>query len=112
MKPEKIIYDGDMGGDDLWAIAMVMAHNKNSRINNGQPEAAFDIRGITTVFGNVSQPYATQNILKFLNWLGETSIPVFQGADGPIDGRRPFRRQRLWGGWCGRGSFAPGHAGD
>ncbi len=76
---ENVIYDGDMGGDDLWAIAILLAH-----------EDKFNILGISTVFGNVSQPYATQNILNFLHWLRKGSVPVAQGEDLPIDGLRPF----------------------
>jgi inosine-uridine nucleoside N-ribohydrolase len=68
-----------MGGDDLWAIAMLLAHRER-----------FDIRAIATVFGNVSQPFATRNLLNFLHWLGENSIPVVQGADKPCDDMRPF----------------------
>ncbi len=74
-----IIYDGDMGGDDLWAIAMLLAHRDR-----------FDILGIASVFGNVSQPFATQNVLNFLHWIGVDDIGVVQGADTPCDGMRPF----------------------
>ena len=74
-----ILYDGDMGGDDLWAIAMLLAHRKR-----------FDIHAIATVFGNVSQPFATRNLLNFLHWLSDESILVVQGADTPCDGMRPF----------------------
>lgn len=74
-----VIYDGDMGGDDLWAIAMLLAHRD-----------LFDILGISTVFGNVSQPQATRNAMNFLHWLGEDGINVVQGADMPCDGMRPF----------------------
>lgn len=79
MIPKAVIYDGDMGGDDLWAIAMLLAHRDK-----------FRLLGIATVFGNVSQPHATRNVLDFLHWLGEDSIEVVQGADTPCDGMRPF----------------------
>ncbi len=79
MIPTPAIYDGDMGGDDLWAIAMLLAH----------PDK-FDLLGIASVFGNVSQPHATQNVLNFLYWLGRDDIKVVQGADLPCDGMRPF----------------------
>ncbi len=68
-----------MGGDDLWAVAMLLAHRDR-----------FDLLGIASVFGNVSQPHATRNILDFLHWLGEDGIDVVQGADMPCDGMRPF----------------------
>jgi purine nucleosidase len=74
-----ILYDGDMGGDDLWAIAMLLAHLDK-----------FNLLGVATVFGNVSQPFATQNILNFLHWLHIDDIEVVCGADMPCDGMRPF----------------------
>ncbi|PZQ46541.1 MAG: hypothetical protein DI551_04860 [Micavibrio aeruginosavorus] len=74
-----VLYDGDMGGDDLWAIAMLLAHSDR-----------FDLRAIATVFGNVSQPHATQNVLDFLHWLGRDDVEVVQGMDKPCDGMRPF----------------------
>jgi len=79
MISKPVIYDGDMGGDDLWAIAMLLAH----------PDK-FDLLGIASVFGNVSQPHATRNVLDFLHWLGRDDIEVVQGADLPCDGMRPF----------------------
>lgn len=79
MIPKTVIYDGDMGGDDLWAIAMLLAHRDK-----------FNLLGIASVFGNVSQPHATQNIMDFLHWLGEDDIEVAQGANMPCDGMRPF----------------------
>jgi inosine-uridine nucleoside N-ribohydrolase len=74
-----VLYDGDMGGDDLWAIAMLLAHRDQ-----------LDIRGISTVFGNVSQPQATKNAANFLHWMKVDDIPVVEGANMPCDGMRPF----------------------
>lgn len=79
MPQKPVIYDGDMGGDDLWAIAMLLAHRDS-----------FNILGISTVFGNVSQPLATRNAQNFLHWLGIEDIPVVQGEDTPHDSMRPF----------------------
>lgn len=79
MSPKPVIYDGDMGGDDLWAIAMMLAHPDD-----------FGLLGIASVYGNVSQPFATQNVSNFLHWLGRDDIAVVQGADMPCDGMRPF----------------------
>lgn len=79
MIPTPVLYDGDMGGDDLWAIAMLLAHRDR-----------FNLLGIATVFGNVSQPRATDNLLNFLHWLKEDDIVIVQGADTPCDGMRPF----------------------
>ncbi len=79
MTKKSILYDGDMGGDDLWAIAMVLANHKR-----------FDILGISTVFGNVSQPMATRNVQNFLHWLGRDDLEVVQGLNTPRDGMHPF----------------------
>lgn len=70
-----LLYDGDMGGDDLWAVAMLLAHRDK-----------FDIHGIATVFGNVAVPAASRNVLNFLHWLNVDGIPVVQGAAKPYDG--------------------------
>jgi len=79
MMRRPVIYDGDMGGDDMWAIAMLLAHRD-----------VFDVLAIASVFGNVSQPFATQNVMNFLHWLDCDDISVIQGADKPCDGMRPF----------------------
>lgn len=79
MTKTPVLYDGDMGGDDLWALALLLAHKHR-----------FDVRGISTVFGNVSQPMAAHNAANFLHWLGEDGIPVVEGANTPCDGMRPF----------------------
>lgn len=79
MTKTPIIYDGDMGGDDLWAIAMLLAHRDR-----------FNIKGISSVFGNVSQPMASKNAANFLHWLNVKDIEVVEGANMPCDGMRPF----------------------
>ena len=80
MAKTPLIYDGDMGGDDLWAISLLLAHTDR-----------FDILGFATCFGNVSQPYATRNLLNFIHWINHGHIyEVAQGADTPCDGMRPF----------------------
>jgi inosine-uridine nucleoside N-ribohydrolase len=73
-----VIYDGDMGGDDLWAITMLLAHRDR-----------FNILGITTCFGNVGVKTATRNVLGLLQWLGVEDTPVVQGAFRPYDGVQP-----------------------
>lgn len=79
MAKTPLIYDGDMGGDDLWAISALLAHQDK-----------FRILGFATAYGNVSQPFATQNVLNHLHWLKQDSFEVAQGADTPCDGMRPF----------------------
>lgn len=77
MSKINVIYDGDMGGDDLWAIAMMLAH----------PER-FNVLGITTVFGNVSLERATKNVCELLNYTGFGHIPVYKGSDRALDGTK------------------------
>ncbi|MAS87004.1 MAG: hypothetical protein CMH30_03370 [Micavibrio sp.] len=79
MKRIPVIYDGDMGGDDLWAITLMLAH----------PDI-FDVKGITTVFGNVDVTQATKNVCDLLAYLGHEDIPVYVGEDRPIQGARMF----------------------
>ena len=68
-----------MGGDDLWAIALLLANQDR-----------FHIQGISTVFGNVSRDIATRNASNFINALGFGHIPVIPGATRPMDGTLPF----------------------
>jgi purine nucleosidase len=68
-KKKNVIFDGDMGGDDMWAIALLLAHRKR-----------FDVLGISTVFGNVSLPQATKVTLGFLEWMNVKDIDVAQGC--------------------------------
>ncbi len=74
-----VLYDGDMGGDDLWAIATLLAHRDR-----------FDLLGVSSVYGNVSQPYAARNAANFLHWLGIDDLPVIEGVNIPYDGMHPF----------------------
>lgn len=74
-----VIYDGDMGGDDIWGIMATLAH----------PES-FDVKGITTVFGNVNCNNATQNILDVLSHYKHGHIPVYKGANRPLRGDPMF----------------------
>jgi inosine-uridine nucleoside N-ribohydrolase len=78
MKPIPLLYDGDMGGDDLWSLGIILGNR--DKIN---------LLGIASVFGNVSQPHATQNVLDFLHWLRIEDIRVVQGVNSPYDGMTP-----------------------
>lgn len=74
-----LIFDGDMGGDDLWALSIILAH----------PEQ-FGLLGIASCYGNVEQPFATNNMLNHLHWIGHNVRDVAQGAEIPCDGMRSF----------------------
>lgn len=68
----KVIFDTDPGVDDAMALYFALAH----------PE--IEVLGITTVFGNVSAPQATENALYLTNIAGY-AIPVAQGALVPLN---------------------------
>lgn len=78
---QKIIYCGDMGGDDLWAMVVLNSLIKQQKIN---------LLGITTCFGNTNIDQATRNICDMLGVLNQYDIPVYQGASGPISGLSPL----------------------
>lgn len=67
----KIILDCDPGHDDALALMLALA----------SPE--LDVRGVTTVFGNVDLEQTTRNALVVREVLGAT-VPVFPGADRPL----------------------------
>lgn len=68
-----IIIDTDPGQDDAVAILMALA----------SPE--FEVVAITTVAGNVPQPLVTNNALAMCELAGRTDVPVYRGADAPLD---------------------------
>ena len=78
---KKIIYDGDMGGDDLWAVAVLASLVKDQKIN---------LLGITTCFGNTNVQQGTRNVLDMMALTGLDDIPVYQGLDKPISGLDPL----------------------
>jgi purine nucleosidase len=69
---QKIIIDCDPGIDD--ALALVFAH--------GHPD--LDLRGITTVAGNVGLDKTTANALRVRDFIGMRDVPVTAGCPGPL----------------------------
>jgi purine nucleosidase len=69
---QKIIIDCDPGIDD--ALALVFAH--------GHP--GLDLRGITTVAGNVGLDKTTANALRVRDFIGMRDVPVTAGCPGPL----------------------------
>jgi purine nucleosidase len=69
---KKIIIDCDPGIDD--ALALVLAH--------GHP--GLNLRGITTVAGNVGLDQTTDNALRIREFLGMQDVPVVAGCPGPL----------------------------
>lgn len=74
-----LIHDGDMGGDDLWAATIILAHQDR-----------FDILGFATCFGNIDQPFATNNLLNHMHWIGQNGFEIAHGSSLPCDGMHSF----------------------
>ncbi|SES34489.1 nucleoside hydrolase [Lentzea albida] len=66
-----LIIDTDPGVDDAFAIALAAR----------SPEV--ELKGLTTVFGNVGLDLTTANALRLLAHLGRTDVPVVKGSEGP-----------------------------
>jgi purine nucleosidase len=87
---QKIIIDCDPGIDD--AFALVFAH--------GHPE--LDLRGITTVAGNVGLDQTTANALRVRDFAGMQYVPVTAGCPVPL--QRPALHARQVHGDSGLGA--------
>jgi purine nucleosidase len=87
---QKIIIDCDPGIDD--ALALVFAH--------GHPD--LDLRGITTVAGNVGLDKTTANALRVRDFIGMRDVPVTAGCPGPL--QRPALHARHVHGDSGLGA--------
>ena len=72
MTVQKIIIDCDPGIDDALALAFAAGH----------PD--LDLRGITTVAGNVGLDKTTANALRVRDFTGLTDVPVVAGCPGPL----------------------------
>jgi inosine-uridine nucleoside N-ribohydrolase len=70
--PRKIIIDTDPGIDDAMAILFALQ------------SSAVEVVGLTSIFGNVHTPLATENALRLLEMAGQPGIPVAQGATRPL----------------------------
>lgn len=88
-----VLIDTDPGIDD--AIAMLLAL--------ASPE--LDVRGITTVHGNVPVDACTLNAFKVLDLAGRRDVPVVRGAASPLV--RPPRHAELVHGADGLGGLFP-----
>jgi purine nucleosidase/pyrimidine-specific ribonucleoside hydrolase len=76
-EPRPVIVDTDPGLDDALAILLALA----------SPE--LQVRGLTTVAGNLGLEVTTLNALKLLHLASRDDIPVVTGAD------RPLRREPI-----------------
>jgi purine nucleosidase len=71
---EKIIIDGDWGGDEMQLAAVLLAH----------PEKV-QVLGATCVFGNTHHDQVQENARNILHFLKAAHVPVYPGAKGPSD---------------------------
>lgn len=81
---QKIIIDTDPGQDDAVAILLALA----------SPE--LEVLGITAVAGNVPLALTALNCLKICELAGRPDIPVFAGADRPLE-RQPITAEHVHG---------------
>jgi purine nucleosidase len=70
--PRKVILDCDPGIDDACAIAFACGH------------PGLDLRGVTTVAGNVGLQRTTANALSVLEFAGFPDVPVAAGSPVPL----------------------------
>ena len=70
--PTKVILDVDTGTDD--AVALITAALS--------PD--LELLGATTVNGNTTVDYTTENTLRVFDWIGMPEIPVIRGLDRPM----------------------------
>jgi purine nucleosidase/pyrimidine-specific ribonucleoside hydrolase len=71
--PRPIVIDTDPGLDDAVAILYALSRTE-----------AFDLRGITTVAGNIGLATTTRNAGRLLALMGRADVPVIAGADRPL----------------------------
>ena len=89
-QPHKIIFDTDFGSvpqDDAYAL-MLALHS---------PE--LEILGITTVAGNWSVEQGTADVLRMLEIANREDIPVFLGADMPLEHEAGEFERTTYGSW-------------
>lgn len=80
-----IVIDTDPGIDDAVAVLLALQ------------SAEFEIRGITTVAGNIGIATTTRNAGRILALAGRSDIPVLTGASGPLS-RKGFDVADIHGG--------------
>lgn len=90
--PVPLIIDTDAGCDDALAMLIALRH----------PE--FDVKAITTVFGNVPLKQATENVRSILKVFGAQHVPLFAGAS------KSLLLAPSAEGWPGHGSNGLGDA--
>ena len=73
MEARPIIIDADPGQDDAIAILLALASPQE-----------IEVRGITTVAGNVPLPLTSRNARQMVELAGRTDVPVYEGCARPM----------------------------
>jgi purine nucleosidase/pyrimidine-specific ribonucleoside hydrolase len=73
-----VIIDTDAGSDDLMAIAFLLSRKD------------VKIEAITIVDGLARVPAGATNVLRLLQLAGATGVPVYPGAEEPLERTAPF----------------------
>lgn len=71
---EKVIIDGDWGGDEMQLATVLLANPEKVRV-----------LGVTCVFGNTGHDQVVENARNILNFLKAADIKVYPGAKEPSD---------------------------
>lgn len=79
MIKEKVIIDGDWGGDEMQLATVLL----------GNPDQV-EVLGATCTFGNVSHSNVYENAKRILHFLKADRIPLFKGATAPTGRDEPL----------------------
>ncbi|XP_052890074.1 pyrimidine-specific ribonucleoside hydrolase RihA-like [Anopheles moucheti] len=74
-EPRRVILDLDGGGDDAWALVMLLANEKQYNIC---------VQAVTCSHGNARVPDVLVNVLRILASLDRLDVPVYAGASEPL----------------------------
>lgn len=74
----RVVFDTDCGTDDLIALAYLVSCQ------------SIDLVAVTTVHGLTSAKAGAQNVRRVLSLLGKPGVPVFVGAESPLNRDRAF----------------------
>uniref|UniRef100_A0A182M531 Inosine/uridine-preferring nucleoside hydrolase domain-containing protein n=1 Tax=Anopheles culicifacies TaxID=139723 RepID=A0A182M531_9DIPT len=89
-KPRRVILDLDGGGDDAWALLMLLANEQQYNIC---------VQAVTCSHGNARVSDVLVNVLRILNSLDRLDVPVYVGASEPLITPGPTRNAShyFWG---------------
>uniref|UniRef100_A0A182QG45 Inosine/uridine-preferring nucleoside hydrolase domain-containing protein n=1 Tax=Anopheles farauti TaxID=69004 RepID=A0A182QG45_9DIPT len=88
--PRRVILDLDGGGDDAWALVMLLANEWRYNIC---------LQAVTCVHGNARVPDVVVNVMRILESLNRLDVPVYVGVNEPLLTPGPNRNEShfFWG---------------